>query len=444
MVAEEGSIHHIWQRRKGRRTFNMKEKVNCGAVLCFTTDFLCSHSPTQETLGWQSQLWPLLPTCLAFACCSEFWSEARSHLYHSNHRATSKQIIVKTSYPGTALKAAFAILFLVSSFVCILPSYQSHLSCVFSFQLLFGGSIILSVAWFFLHTALFFFLSYPFMLACLISEFAVSLSPVSFQLFFLSAAFSLSVSSFPLPSSSYFCSTDHLRLSISYHLPTAPVPFLPVSFSLLPTHPLPTHTSERDTAWVHQGRTELVPNWQGIGCFMCVIGNANAQEQWLFSQFSCGRLYEEHQTPLWSFRSRPFWTEITWVDKGIPKANHSPSSLLRTLLFSRRWKFNRKAICKHFSSGDLSNCMLTFCTTTVEQLSCYVLFSPFAYLKCFLKWEKKKVWPWQNMAFQVQKTFEECCSIPSVWGRLEQSTGVQGALTRLGRKALFQVFYLPK
>lgn len=196
MVAEEGSIHHIWQRRKGRRTFNTKEKVNCGAVLCFTTDFLCSRSPTQETLGWQSQLWPLLPTCLAFACCSEFWSEARSHLYHSNHRATSKQIIVKTSYPGTELKAAFAILFLVSSFVCILPSYQSHLSCVFSFQLLFGGSIILSVAWFFLHTALFFFLSYPFMLACLISEFAVSLSPVSFQLFFFSPL--------PFPSLSHF------------------------------------------------------------------------------------------------------------------------------------------------------------------------------------------------------------------------------------------------
>lgn len=220
--------------------------------------------------------------------------------------------------------------------------------------------------------------------------------------------------------------------------------FSPVSFSLFPTYPLPTHTSERDTAWVHQGRTELVPNWQGIACFMCVIENAKAQEQWLFSQFFCWRLYEEHQTPLWSFRSRPFSTEITWVDKGIPKANHSPSSLLRTLLFLRRWKFNRKAICKHFSGGNLSNCMLTFCTTTVEHLSCYVLFSSFACLKCFLKWGKKKVWPWQNMVIWLQKTCEECCAIPSIWGRLEQSTGVHGALTRLGRKALFQVFYLPK
>lgn len=243
MVAEEGSIHHIWQRRKGRRTFNTKEKVNCGAVLCFTTDFLCSRSPTQETLGWQSQLWPLLPTCLAFACCSEFWSEARSHLYHSNHRATSKQIIVKTSYPGTALKAAFAILFLVPSFVCILPSYQSHLSCVFSFQLLFGGSIILSVAWFFLHTALFFFLSYPFMLACLISEFAVSLSPVSFQLFFsLRCLFPLCL----IFSSSFFILFLLNRSFTTLHFLSSPHSPSSVSPCVIfpPSHPSSSHTHQ--------------------------------------------------------------------------------------------------------------------------------------------------------------------------------------------------------
>lgn len=52
-------------------------------------------------------------------------------------------------------------------------------------------------------------------------------------------------------------------------------------------------------------------------------------------------MYGEHQKPLWSFRSRPFSTAITWVDKGIPEANHSPSSLLWTRLFSGRWKFKR-------------------------------------------------------------------------------------------------------
>lgn len=223
--------------------------------------------------------------------------------------------------------------------------------------------------------------------ACLTSVFAVSSSPVSFQIFFsplpfpsLSHPFPLylcliSVQQFIWCSPFLFC----LRSSLN------PSPITPpwVSFSLLPAHPLPTHTSERDTAWVHQGRTELVPNWQGIACFMYVIENANAQEQWLFSRFFCWRIYEEHQTPLWSFRSRPFSTGITWVDKGIPKANHSSSSLLRTLLFSRRWKFNRNAILQAFQqrwSKQLHADGRTLCTPKVEQHSFYVLFSSYACL----------------------------------------------------------------
>lgn len=64
-------------------------------------------------------------------------------------------------------------------------------------------------------------------------------------------------------------------------------------------------------------------------------------------------IYEEHQTALWSLRSRPFSTAITWVDKGIPKANHFPSSLLWTWVFSAGESLREtQSICKHFHSGD--------------------------------------------------------------------------------------------
>lgn len=236
---------------------------------------------------------------------------------------------------------------------------------------------------------------------CLLSFFSCalpfpSLSDNFFLLFF---------SFFFLEDVSYFCPPIHFLLCLysSYVLPLAPVLFLTCECYFSRSLPiLFTHTGRRDTAWVQQGRTELVPNWQGIAYFMCVIENANAQEQWLLSQFFCWRIYEEHQTPLWSFRSRPFSTAITWVDKGIPKANHSPSSLLWIWLFSRRWKFNRNAIYlqafQQWRFQQLHAESSTPCTLTAY-LRCP--FSSFASLKKhFVKWEEKKygherIWlPW--------------------------------------------------
>lgn len=234
----------------------------------------------------------------------------------------------------------------------------------FYFQLLFGRRVNLYFAWFSFHFTLSFFLCYLSLNADLLDFYVHS--------FIFTSVFWAVLSPLPFPSLSHnffllffglggvlFSPTSSfppLHWSSSYLLPLSPVLFLPYECHFTPFLPiLFTHTSKRDTAWVHQGRTELVPNWQGTACFMCVIENANAQEQWLFSQFFCWRIYEEHQTPLWSFRSRPFSTAITWVDKGIPKANPSPSSLLRIWLFSRRWKFNRNAICKRFNTGDFSN-----------------------------------------------------------------------------------------
>lgn len=93
-------------------------------------------------------------------------------------------------------------------------------------------------------------------------------------------------------------------------------------------------------------------------------------------------IYEEHQTPLWSFRSRPFSTAITWVDKGIPEANHSPSSLLWTQLFSGRWKFKRNtAYLQAFPQGWFlqfhAEELYTVCSSSTASIAFFPLLPTF-------------------------------------------------------------------
>lgn len=272
--------------------------------------------------------------------------------------------------------------FLFGLFSAILPIW--FIPC-FSFQLLFGGRVNLIFSWFSLHFTLFFFLCYLSLHACLFDfcDHSFIFTCVFWAFFCLHCLFPPYLIIFFSFFGGCVCLIFAHQLISSYPFifllpsPLAPVLFLAYKCHFSAFLPiLFTHTSKRDTAWVHQGRTELVPNWQGIACFMCVIENANAQEQWLFSQFFCWRIYEEHQTPLWSFRSRPFSTAITWVDKGIPKANHSPSSLLWIRLFSRRWKFTRNAIYLQAWFQQLHAEGSTLCT-------------------------EKKIRSWQNMAVWI-------------------------------------------
>lgn len=167
-----------------------------------------------------------------------------------------------------------------------------------------------------------------------------------------------------------------------------------------------THTSGRDMAWVHQGRMELVPNWQGTACFMCVIANANAlsQEHWLFSQFFCWRTYMKNIKRLCGLLDPDHFQQ---------QSHESTRGSLRQIIllhpyfeFSGRWKFNRNTIY-----------LQAFPRWWFQQLHAEgsTLCGPAAqlawpsFLSClpYLKWEEKKTWSWENTAVWFQQKLEE-------------------------------------
>lgn len=156
-------------------------------------------------------------------------------------------------------------------------------------------------------------------------------------------------------------------------------------------------------------------------------------------------IYEEHQTPLWSFRSRPFSAAITWVDKGIPKANPSPSSLLWIRLFSWRWKFNRSTIyLQAFPRWWLQQLHAeggTLCGPAAQ-------LEKASFLSClpYLKWEEKKHGHERICLSGFSKSLKN--KVPSTWvglgwDRLELCTGIHDALSRLRWRILPWVLYLP-
>lgn len=213
------------------------------------------------------------------------------------------------------LKEACVTVLHVSSLVCFLPSYLPDYPMLVCLAL-FSGVVNLILPFCILLYSPSFVVSF-FMLACIfLCVFGAflfelpfpSLSHIFFSLFFLGGegdVLFLHTSLFP-----------PLHLSPSYLLPLALLLFLPYECHFSPFLPLlftHTHTSGRDMAWVHQGRMELVPNWQGTACFMCYCKCKRTRTGALtvLPVLLLKDIYEEHQTPLWSFRSRPFSAAIT-------------------------------------------------------------------------------------------------------------------------------------